>query len=56
MKVKCYKVYPKDQPDQYYYVDAPSKRVAKWCGAAILNNTYFTFLAAKHMKVERFKG
>ena len=54
-KVKVYKVYPKNQPDLYYYVDAPSKRVAKWCGAAIVNNEYATFLAAKHMKAERFR-
>ena len=54
-KVKVYKVYPKNRPDLYYYVDAPSNRVAKWCGAAIVNNEYNTFLAAKHMKAERFK-
>lgn len=54
-KVKCYTVYPKNQPDLYYYVDAPSKRVAKWCGAAIINNNDATFLAAKDMKAERFK-
>ena len=55
-KVKVYKVYPKNQPDLWYYVDAPSRRVAKWCGAAILNNTYYNFLTAKHMKAERFRG
>ena len=55
MKVKVYKVYPKDNPDLWYYVDAPSKRVAKWCGAAILNNTYLNFLTAKNMVAERFK-
>ena len=55
-KVKAYKVYPKNNPDLWYSVDAPSKRIAKWCGAAILNNTYCNFLTAKHMKVERFKA
>ena len=55
MKVKVYKVWPKNNPDLYYYVDAPCKWVAKWCGAAIVNNEYNTFLAAKHMKAERFK-
>ena len=54
-KVKVYKVYPKDNPDLWYLVDAPSKRIAKWCGAAILNNTYACFRAAKHMKAERFE-
>ena len=55
MKVKVYKVYPKNNPDLWYHVDAPSKRVAKWCGAAILNTTYFSFLTAKDMVAERFK-
>ncbi len=54
-KIKVYKVYPKNNPDLWYLVDAPSKRIAKWCGAAILNNTYCNFLAAKHMKAERFE-
>lgn len=54
-KVKVYRVYPKNSPDLWYLVDAPCKYIAKWCGAAILNNTYCNFLAAKHMKAERFK-
>jgi hypothetical protein len=54
MKVKVYKVYPKENPDLWYLVDAPTKHIAKWCGAAILNNTYCNFLAAKHMKAERW--
>lgn len=54
-KVKVYRVYPKNNPDLWYLVDAPCKYIAKWCGAAILNNTYCDFLAAKHMKAERFK-
>jgi hypothetical protein len=56
MKVKVYKVYPKNNPDLWYLVDAPSKRIAKWCGAAIVNNEYACFLTAKDMKVERFKA
>jgi hypothetical protein len=55
MKVKVYKVYPKNNPDLWYLVDAPSKQIAKWCGTAILNNTYSGFLTAKDMKAERFK-
>ncbi len=51
-KVKVYKIYPKNNPDLWYLVDAPSKRIAKWCGAAVLNNTYAVFLAAKDMKAE----
>ena len=54
-KVKVYKVYPKNNPDLWYLVDAPSKRIAKWCGANILNNTYASFLAAKDMKAESWE-
>ncbi len=55
MKVKVYKVYPKNNPDLWYLVDAPCKRIAKWCGAAILNNTYCNFLVAKDMVAEKWK-
>ena len=55
MKIKVYKVYPKNNPDLWYLVDAPSKRIAKWCGTAILNNTYVTFLKCKDMVAERWK-
>lgn len=54
MRIKVYKVYPKNNPDLWYLVDAPNRYIAKWCGAAILNNSYCNFLAAKHMKAERF--
>lgn len=54
-KEKVYKVYSKNKPDLWFHVDAPNKRIAKWCGANILNNTYAVFLAAKDMKAERFK-
>jgi hypothetical protein len=54
MKVKVYKVYPKNNPDLWYMVDAPSKRIAKWCGTAILNNTYCKFLRGKDMVAERW--
>ena len=36
-------------------VDAPSKRIAKWCGANLYNNEYFTFLSDKDMIAERFR-
>ena len=54
MKVKVYRVYPKNNPFNYYLVDAPCAFVAKWCGAALVNNEYATFLSAKDMKAERF--
>ena len=55
MKIKVYKVSLKRDPNMHYFVDAPNKRVAKWCGAAIHNHEHATFLAAKDMNVEKFK-
>lgn len=56
MKVKVYRVVPKkNQNGVFYMVDAPSKRIAKWCGANMYNNDYFSFLSAKDMIAERFK-
>lgn len=52
--VKVYRVYAKNS-NIYYMVDAPSKRIAKWCGANLFNNEYIAFLSAKDMKAERFK-
>jgi hypothetical protein len=55
MKVKVYRVSLKEDTNIWYLVDAPSKRVAKWCGAALYNNEYPGFRTPKDMKVERFK-
>ena len=55
MKVKVYRVSLKEDPNIWYFVDAPSKRVAGWCGAALYNNEYAGFRTNKDMKVERFK-
>lgn len=54
MKVKVYRVILKEAPSIWYLVDAPSKRIAKWCGAALYNNEYAGFRTNKDMKVERF--
>lgn len=54
MKVKVYRTWVAENPGRVYYVDAPSKRIAKWVGAGIHNNDYATFLGAKDMKAERF--
>lgn len=54
MRIKVYKVWLKDRPDIWYYVDAPSKRIAKWSGANLANNEYTSFFTNKDMKVERF--
>jgi hypothetical protein len=53
-KVKVYKVYPKNNTELYFLVDAPSKRIARWCGAALMNNDYACFLTAKDMVAEKF--
>ena len=53
MKVKVYKVYPKNNPDLWCMVDAPSKRIAKWCGIAVLNNDYCVFLPTNAMVAEK---
>ena len=54
MRIKVYKVSLKEDPNIYYFVDAPSKRVARWCGAALYNNEYMGFRTNKDMKVGRF--
>ena len=54
-KVKVYKVYPKNNPDLWYLVDAPCKWVAKWCGATIINNTFACFLTDKDIQAESWK-
>ena len=55
MKVKVYRVVSKKNPNiAYYMVDAPSKRIAKWCGANLFNNEYIDFLSAKDMIAEQF--
>lgn len=54
-KVKVYKVYPKNKPELWYLVDAPCAYIAKWCGTAILNNTYSGFLTAKDMVAKKFE-
>lgn len=56
MKVKVYRVVSKKNPNiAYYMVDAPSKRIAKWCGANLYNSEYCAFLSAKDMIAERFR-
>ena len=56
MKVKVYRVFPKENlKGVFYMVDAPNKRIAKWCGANLFNNEYITFLSAKDMIAKRFK-
>lgn len=55
MRVKIYRVSLKKDPSIYYLVDAPSRRIAKWCGANLYNHEYVAFCTAKDMAVKRFK-
>lgn len=57
MKTKVYEVTLKRkyQDNKIYMVDAPSKRIAKWCGANLFNNEYFLCFSAKHVVAKRFK-
>lgn len=56
MKVKVYRVVPKRNSSGIYYViDAPNKRIAKWCGANLYNHEYVDFLSDKDMVAERFR-
>ena len=55
MKVKVYRVWPKNDHAKYYLVDAPNKHIAKWSGANLMNNEYSCFLSVKDMKAERWK-
>lgn len=57
MKVKVYKVTlrHKNQGNDTYYVDAPNKYIAKWCGANLFNHEFMAFVTAKDMKAKRFK-
>ena len=54
MKVKVYKVSLKEDPNIWYLVDSPSKRIARWCGVALYNNDYMGFRTHTDMKVEKF--
>lgn len=57
MKLKVYKVWVKGDPDNWYLVDAPSKRIAKWCGANLHNNTYMPAdKVAKDVIAKRDRG
>ena len=49
MKVKMYKAIIRDT---YYYVEAPNKRVAKWCGYNMYTNEYAGVASIDDVSVE----
>lgn len=57
MKVKVYRVTLRDKSknSRFYMVDAPNKRIARWCGANLFNNEYIDFKTAKDMSAERYR-
>ena len=53
---KTYIVYPKSHPDLWYEIDAPTKRIAKWCGLNVIQSSYGCSYTVKDMAVKRRKG
>lgn len=53
--IKTYVVYPKSSPDLWYEIDAPTKRVAKWCGLNVIQTNYCGDYSIKDMTVRRKK-
>jgi hypothetical protein len=49
MKVKTYKA---TIFDVTYYIKAPNKRVAQWCGLNLYHNNYPSFTTVNDVKVE----
>ena len=54
LKVQTYRVHLKEQPSYYYYIEAPSKRIAKWCAAAIFEHEYTCCKKGKDFKAKRY--
>ncbi len=52
MKIKSYIVWDKKDPSWWYTVEAPSKRIAKWCGANIVMNHCCCQRTARDMGVK----
>lgn len=51
--LKTYIVYPKGEPDLWYEVDAPTRRVAKWCGLNVIQANYVCNYTIKDMIAEK---
>lgn len=52
---KTYIVYPKHAPSLWYEIDAPTKRVAKWCGLNVIQTNYCGCYRVKDMVARRKK-
>ena len=53
MSVKIYIVAAKANPNIFYEVAAPCKRVARWCGANLADSEYPGFRTARDMIARR---
>ena len=51
--IKTYIVYPKGNPDLWYEIGAPTKRIAKWCGLNVIQANYMCNYTVKDMVAER---
>ena len=52
---KTYIVYPKGAFDLWYEIEAPTKRIAKWCGLNVIQTNYGCNYTVKDMVAERKK-
>jgi hypothetical protein len=50
---KLYIVYPKGAFDLWYEIEAPTKRIAKWCGLNVIQANYGCNYTIKDMVAER---
>lgn len=51
--IKTYIVYPRSAPELWYEIEAPTKRIAKWCGLNAVQSNYGCGYTIKDMVVER---
>lgn len=57
MRIKLYEVTLRHegQDNETYWVDAPNKWIAKWCGANLFNHKFKSFCKAKDMRAKRLR-
>lgn len=54
--IKRYIVYPKANPDLWYEIEAPTRRIAKWCGLNVIKANYCCGYTKRDMVVKRYRG
>ena len=53
--MKTYKINLKKHPQFEYIIDAPNKRIAKWCAVSIHNQNYMCGITIKDVDIKRHK-